>query len=383
MVYLDHNATTPVRPEVRDAMLPFLSGEFGNPNSPYFLGQRSRKAVEQAREKVAALLNAQPGEIVFTSCGSESDVMAIAGAAWAAFDESKGAKKRIVTSRIEHDAVRGLMSVLARRGFAIDWLGVDKDGTVDLEQARKVIGPETALVSVMHANNEVGTIQPIEELAKLCKDQGVLLHTDAVQSAGKSPLDVRALGVDLLSISGHKLNAPKGIGALFVKNGLRLAPTITGHQEKNRRGGTENVSAIAGLGVACELALKELPSISKYEAWRAKLISEVTKLPDVRVNGHATKRLPNCAHVSFKGLDGFQLVVALDQKGVCVSSGPACSSGSSEPSHVLEAMGVSREWSTGSIRVSFGYGNTEQDLTVLLDCLREAVPRLRKVSLAA
>lgn len=378
--YLDHNATTPVRPEVFEAMLPFLREHYGNPNSAYALGQRARKAVETAREQVARFLNAgDPQEIVFTSCGSESDVMAIAGAAWQAHEQSQGKRRKLVSSPIEHDAVRGILAQLAKRGFSLDWVKVGADGIVDAASVEALLSPETALVTVMLANNEVGTLQPVAELAAVCRARGVTFHTDAVQAAGKIPIDVRALGVDLLAISGHKLNAPKGVGALFVRKGVKLSQTITGHQEKNRRGGTENVPFIVGLGRACELAGAELAHASKYLAWRKRIEEEVLRIPGSRLNGHPDRRLPNCAHFSFEGLDGHHLVVALDLEGVCVSSGPACSTGSSLPSHVLTAMGVDSRLAAGSIRVSLGWGTTDKDVERFLAVLPKAVEKLRKV----
>ncbi|MBI5630979.1 MAG: cysteine desulfurase [Elusimicrobia bacterium] len=380
MIYFDHNATTPVRPEVLEAMIPFLREDFGNPNSPYWLGQRARKAVELARERVAVLLGAADSqEIVFTSCGSESDVMAISGAAWAAFDESSGKRAHLVSSAIEHDAVRGILKLLSRRGFRVDLAGVDSQGRVDAAEAASLVGPATALVSVMHANNEVGTVQPIEALAALCREKGALLHADAVQSAGKIPIEAAKWGVDLLSISGHKLNAPKGVGALYARKGLRLAQTITGHQEKNRRGGTENVASIVGLGAACELARKEMEEHAKvYQAWHRKLVEGVLRIPRVGLNGHPSLRLWHCAHFSFEGLDGHHLVVALDMEKICVSSGPACSTGSSLASHVLTAMGVPAGLATGSLRVSFGYGNSEAQIDRFLEVLPRAVSSLRQ-----
>ncbi len=379
LVYLDHNATTPVRPEVVEAMLPFLREDFGNPNSVYLLGQRARKAVERARGEVARLLGAADGEIVFTSCGSESDVLAISGAAWQAREESAGKRARIVTSPIEHDAVREKLKILKRRGFSVDVIPVDRHAMVDLGAAEKLIGDDVCVVTVMHANNEVGTIQPIAELSKLARAKGALMHADAVQSAGKIPIDVAALGVDLLSISGHKINAPKGVGALYIRKGVRLVSSITGHQEKNRRGGTENVAGIAGLGVAARLAAADAAHPEKYLALRRRLESGVLKINGARLNGHPDKRLPNGAHFSFAGLDGHQLVIALDLEGICVSAGPACSSGASTPSHVLTAMGVPDELATGSLRVSLGWGSSEADVDRLLVVLPGAVERLRSV----
>lgn len=380
-VYLDHNATTPVRPEVVEAMLPYLGAEFGNPNSVHSLGQRARKAVEQAREKAAALLGAADAqEIVFTSCGSESDVLAIAGAAWQAFDESRGRRKRLISSAIEHDAVRGLLEILKRRGFAVESAGVDAQGLVDPKAVGGLLDEAAAVVSIMHSNNEVGTLQPVREIAGLCRERGVLFHTDAVQSAGKVPLKAKEWGVDLLSISGHKINAPKGVGALYVRKGVRLSQTITGHQEKNRRGGTENVAGIVALGAACALAQKELDEAARhYRVLRDKIEAGVLKIPGARLNGHPEKRLPNCSHFSFEGLDGHHLVVALDMEGICVSSGPACSSGSSVPSHVLTAMGVDEKLAAGSLRVSLGWSSSEADVQRFLEVLPRAVEKLRKV----
>lgn len=381
MIYLDHNATTPIRPEVADAMQPYLRTEFGNPNSVYKAGQRARKAVEEARGQVAALLGAKSEEeIVFTSCGSESDVMAISGGAWQAFDDSRGRRNKIVSSPIEHDAVRGIISLMRRRGFEASVAPVDSFGLVDAAAAAALIDEKTALVSVMHANNEVGTIQPVAELAKACRQAGVLFHTDAVQSAGKIPIDVQALGVDLLAISGHKLNAPKGVGALYVRKGVRLAQMITGHQEKNRRGGTENVASIVGLGRACELARKDLEASARHCRDLIERLSRgVLSIAGTRRNGHPEKRLPSCAHFSFEGLDGHHLVVALDMEGICASAGPACSSGSSVPSHVLTAMGVEARLATGSLRVSVGWSSTEADVDRFLQVLPGIVEKLRRV----
>jgi cysteine desulfurase len=383
VAYLDHNATTPVRPEVVDAMLPYLREHYGNPNSVYALGQRARQAVERAREQVAALVGAADvSEIVFTSCGSEADVLAIAGAAWQASDAGKGKRNRVVSTRIEHDAVRGIVSQLRRRGFQTSELGCDADGRVAVASAEAALDDATSVLSVMHANNEVGTLQPIEELSAVCRARGVLFHTDAVQSAGKVPLKAKAWGVDLLAISGHKINAPKGVGALYVRKGVHLAQTITGHQEKNRRGGTENVASIVGLGKACELALADLPHADDLKALRDRVEAGVLAIKGSRANGHRSLRLPNCAHFSFEGLDGHQLVVALDLEGVCVSAGPACSSGASMASHVLTAMGVHESLATGSLRVSLGWGSKGADVDRLLAVLPKAVEKLRSIPAA-
>jgi cysteine desulfurase len=383
--YLDHNATTPVRPEVVDAMIPWLREGYGNPNSVYSLGQRARAAVERAREQVAALLGAaDASEVVFTSGGSESDVLAIAGGAWQAHDETKGKRRKVVTTKIEHDAIRLLAGQLRRRGLEVLEAGCGPDGVVDAAAMRAMIDEATAVVSVMHANNETGVLQPVAELAAAARAAGALAHTDAVQSLGKMPIDAKALGVDLLAVSGHKVNASKGVGALYVRRGVRLSPLVTGHQEKNRRGGTENTASIVGFGVACELAGRELSSAASHAlALRRKLEAGVLRIKGSRLNGHPELRLPNTAHFSFDGVDGHHLVVALDLEGVCVSSGPACSSGASTPSHVLTAMGVASEAATGSIRVSVGWGSTDADADRLLAVLPKAVEKLRAVGAAA
>ncbi|MBI4061530.1 MAG: aminotransferase class V-fold PLP-dependent enzyme [Elusimicrobia bacterium] len=384
-VYLDHNATTPVRPEVLDAMLPWLRGGYGNPNSTYSLGQRARAAVERAREQVAALLGAaDASEVVFTSCGSESDALAIAGAAWQAHDETKGRRRKIITTKIEHDAVRVLAGQLRRRGLEVLEAGCRGDGTADAGELTAMLDDATAVVSVMHANNETGVFQPVAELAAAARAAGALVHTDAVQSLGKARIDAKVLGVDLLAVSGHKVNAPKGVGALYVRRGVRLAPLVTGHQEKNRRGGTENVASIVGFGLACELAGRELSAASAHAlALRGRIEAGALRVRGARLNGHAELRLPNTAHFSFEGVDGHHLVVALDLEGICVSSGPACSSGASTPSHVLTAMGVPPALANGSIRVSVGWGSTDADVDRLLAVLPGAVERLRAARVPA
>ncbi|MBI3564521.1 MAG: aminotransferase class V-fold PLP-dependent enzyme, partial [Elusimicrobia bacterium] len=364
---------------------PWLREGYGNPNSVYALGQKARAAVEKAREQVAALVGASDAsEVVFTSGGSESDVLAIAGAAWQAHDESKGARRRVVSTRIEHDAVRLLLTTLRRRGLDAVEAGCGPDGAVRAEELAALVDEATAVVSVMHANNETGVLQPVAEAAAAARARGALAHTDAVQSMGKVGVDAKALGVDLLSLSGHKLNAPKGVGALWVRRGVRLSPVVTGHQEKNRRGGTENVAGIVALGVAAELARRELPAAAAHAlALRRRIEAGVLKVAGSRLNGRPDGRLPNTAHFSFEGLDGHHLVVALDLEGVCVSSGPACSSGSSVPSHVLTAMGVDPRLATGSIRVSVGWGVTDADADRFLAVLPKAVEKLRAAGVPA
>ncbi|OGS40249.1 MAG: hypothetical protein A2506_12140 [Elusimicrobia bacterium RIFOXYD12_FULL_66_9] len=384
MTYLDHNATTPVRPEVVDAMLPWLREGFGNPSSVYSLGQKARAALERAREQVSGLIGASdPSEIVFTSCGSEADVLAIAGGAWQGHDESKGKRRKVVTSAIEHDAILLLGPQLRRRGFEVLEAGCGPDGVVAAAGMAALVDASTAVVSLMHANNETGVLQPAAEMMAAARAHGALAHVDAVQSLGKLSLDVESLGADLLSLSGHKVNAPKGVGALYVRRGVRLSPLVTGHQEKNRRGGTENLASIVGLGLACELAGRELSGASAHSlALRQKIEAGVLVLPGARLNGHPQQRLPNTAHFSFEGLDGHHLVVALDLEGICVSSGPACSSGASTPSHVLTAMGVDSKLATGSLRVSVGWGTTDADVDRFLAVLPKAVERLRALPAA-
>jgi cysteine desulfurase len=359
-------------------MLPHLRDGWGNPSSAYKLGQQARKALEAARERVAALLGAKPDEIVFTSGGSESDSLAIQGGAEFARQTSGGRRRRIITSAIEHEAVLDSFRCLHERGFDVVHLPVDADCRVSPAYLAKFLTDETALVSVMLANNEIGTIQPVKELAAMCRAKHVLFHTDAVQAAGKVPLDVKTLGADLLSISGHKLNAPKGIGALYIRGGVQLVPLITGKHEKKRRGGTENVAGAAALGRACELAMAELAThAAELSLLRSKLEAGVLKLEGVRLNGAGAERLPNTSHFSFKELDGHSLLVALDLEGICVSTGSACSTGQSEPSHVLKAMGINGDEWPGALRVSLGWGSGEKDVLRFLEVLPKAVEKLR------
>ncbi|MBI4055448.1 MAG: cysteine desulfurase [Elusimicrobia bacterium] len=380
-LYLDHNATAPIRPEVREAMLPYLAEQFGNPSSVHRLGQRARAAVEAAREQVARLVGAaEPQEIVFTSCGSESDVLAIEGVLYEAWRRSSGTRRHWITSSIEHEVVLEVARLLNPRGFEVTFLPVDGQGLVDAQTVRKALRPETALVSVMHANNEVGTLQPIREIAAICRQNGVLFHTDAVQSAGKVPISAQAWGVDLLSISGHKLNAPKGIGALYVRRGIVLSPLVCGKQEKNRRGGTENVASAVGLGVACELAVSGLTAhAARTLEFRNRLEQGVLEsVPGTLLCAGAAPRLPNTSCFLFESVDGNALVIALDLEGLCASSGPACSAGVGGSSHVLKAMGFAPSAAKGALRISTGWGNTEQELEKALEVVPACVARLRE-----
>lgn len=378
-IYLDHSATTPVRPEVLEAMLPHLRENYANPSSVHSLGQQARKAVEEARVQVAALIGAKkPEEIIFTATGSEADMMGVRGAAQAACERSGGVKKRVVTTLIEHEAVHGACRQLAARGFAISKVGVDRDARVSPSEIEGAIDDKTALVSVMLANNEVGTIQPVAEIAAACRDRDLVVHTDAVQAVGKIPVDVEALGVDLLSLSGHKFNAPKGVGALYVRSGAALEPVVAGHQERGRRGGTENTAGIVGLGAAAELARKDLAAHrQELLRLRERLEKGVLGLSRVRRTSMAGDRLPGASHFCFAGVDGHNLVVGLDLAGVCVSSGPACLGGGGGLSHVLEAMGVSRALGAGALRVSLGWGTSEAEVDRFLAILPQVLERLR------
>lgn len=377
--YFDNAATTQISKEVFKEMLPYLQEEYGNPSSIYTIGRKSRKAIEDARKKVAKLINCKPEEIIFTSCGSESDNTAIKGIAY----QFRNNGNHIITSKIEHPAVLNTCKILEKKGFKITYLDVDNQGFVKLEELEKAITKQTTLISIMFANNEIGTIQPIEEIAKIAKKHNIIFHTDAVQAAGNIEINVEKLGIDMLSISGHKIHAPKGIGALYVKNGIKFEKFIEGgHQEKNRRAGTENVAGIVGLGKACEIAKENL---NKHREHLLKLrdyyISEVEKkIEYVELNGSQQKRLPGNANFSFKFIEGESLLLNLDMKGICASSGSACTSGSLDPSHVLCAIGVKNEVANSSLRVSFGDENTKEDVDFLIQNLIDIVKRLRNMS---
>lgn len=374
--YFDNAATTRVKEEVLEEMLPYLKEEFGNPSSMYTIGRGARRAVEEARVRVARLINCNPNEIYFTGCGSESDNTAIKGIAYA--NSYKG--RHIITSKIEHPAVLHTCQVLERQGFDVTYLNVDSDGIVSLENLQKSIRNDTILITIMFANNEIGTLEPISEIAKIAKMHNIIFHTDAVQACGNVPIDVKRMGIDLLSLSGHKLYAPKGIGALYVKNGIEFERLIDGgHQEKNRRAGTENVAGIVALGKACELAMINLRSHMNYlQNLRNHYIEQVEKrIPNAKLNGTLEKRLPGNANFSFEGVDGEALLLNLDAKGICASSGSACSTGSMNPSHVLKAIGLSDMMAEGALRTTFGEENTMEDVDYLVECLEEIVKKLR------
>jgi len=379
-VYFDHSATTPVRREIAEEIQKFMTDYFGNPTSLHYFGRQVRKAVEEAREKVASSIGAQPGEIVFTSGGTESDNMAIHGIAMT----NKNRGNHIITSAVEHHAVLNTVKALGKEGFTITILPVDKYGMVSVDDLANAITNKTILISIMHASNEVGTIQPIKELAALAREKNIPFHTDAVQSLGKIPVDVNELGVDLLTISGHKIYGPKGVGALYIRKGTRWRQTLFhgGAQEKLRRAGTENVPGIIGLGMACEFAMQEREQEARrLSGLRDRLIKEVMeKIPHVRLTGHPTMRLPNHASFCFEFIEGESMLLSLDMKGIAASSGSACTSGSLEPSHVLLSMGIPHELAHGSIRITLGRDNTEEDIDYFMEVMPPIVERLRAMS---
>jgi cysteine desulfurase len=378
-IYLDHAATTPTHPEVVKAMLPFFSDAFGNPSSIYSYGQEARGAVEEARIKVAELIGAGSEEIVFTSGGTEADNFALKGVAYA--NEHKG--NHIITTALEHHAVLETCKFLERSGFKITCLPVVKYGLVDPDDIKKAITNKTILISVMHASNEVGTIEPVEEIGRIAREAGIYFHSDAVQTAGHIPVSVDGLRVDLLSISGHKLYGPKGVGALYVRKGTKLVPLMHGGEhEKRRRAGTENVPGIVGLGKAAELAGQEMGKETERLAYlRDKLIKGLEKKVDhIRLNGHPTKRLPNNVNVSVDFVEGESMILNLDLEGICASTGSACSSASLEPSHVLLALGSSPEQAHGSLRFTLGKENAEADIERVLAVLPGIVAKLRAMS---
>ena len=386
-VYLDYNATTPVDPQVLDAMLPYFSGDFANASSIHTPGQRARAAVETAREQVAALIGARPQEIVFTSGGTESDNHAIFGVAQPILavrsSPAKATAPHIITTAIEHEAVFNACQSLESQGLSVAYLPVDRQGLFDPESVRRAIRPETFLITVMHANNELGTVQPLEEVGRIARKHKIYFHTDAVQSAGKIPIDVNALNVDLLSLSGHKLYAPKGVGALYVRNGTRLRQLLYGgHHQRGFRPGTENVAGIVGLGKAAELARNSLASNARrVSTLRDKLeYGLAERVQHVHVNGGGVSRTPNTTNLMFSGIDGEALLIALDLKGLACSVGAACSSGAVEPSHVLTAIGLSASDARASIRFSLGRNTTESEINAALELIPVAVSQLRKLS---
>jgi cysteine desulfurase len=382
-VYFDYNATTPLAPDVIDAVLTASRDLYGNASSVHHFGQQAKAAIDEARSAIAALIHGDPSEIVFTSGGTESDNSAIRGAAEAL--EPTG-KRHLVASAIEHEAVLNTFKALARRGWRTTLVPVDHTGVVSPDRVRDAIADDTALVSVMHANNEIGTIQPIAAIAALAHQRGALMHTDAVQSAGKIPVDVRALGIDLLALSAHKFNGPKGAGALWIKRGTRMQPILTGGKhERNRRAGTENVAAIVGMGVAARLATEKMAAEHvRVSALRDRLEHGIlTSVPGTVVNGDPAARVPNTTNVSFDRVEAESLLIALDLEGIAVSTGSACSSGTLEPSHVLRAMGLPTHRTQNSLRFSLGMSSTEAEVDRVLDVLPRLVEKLRGLTRTA
>lgn len=378
-IYLDNSATTPLKREVLDAMLPYLTEHYGNPSSIYKIGREAKQAIEEAREKVATALGASSKEIFFTGCGTEADNWAIKGIAQA---KSK-LGRHIITSKIEHHAVLHTLESLEKEGYEVTYLEVDEYGKISLDDLKSAIRPDTILITIMTANNEVGTIEPIAEIGKIAKENNIVFHTDAVQAIGSIAIDVASMNIDMLSLSAHKFGGPKGIGALYVRSGLRPAVFMHGGaQEKARRAGTENVASIAGLGKAIELATQNLEEkTAKIRAMRDRLIKEIPeKIPYVKLNGHPTDRLPGNVNFSFEFIEGESLLLMLDMNGIAASSGSACTSGSLDPSHVLLALGLPHEIAHGSLRLSIGEINCDEDIDYVLETLPNIVQRLRDMS---
>ena len=371
--YFDNSATTRIKEAVLTEMFPYLSREYGNPSSLYSIGRKSKRAIEEARKRVASLINCKPEEIYFTSCGSESDNTALKGIAYA--NKNKG--KHIITSKIEHPAILHSCQNLESKGFEVTYLDVDKDGFVNLQTLENSIRQDTILISVMFANNEIGTIEPIEEIAKIAHKHGIIFHTDAVQACGNIPIDVQKMDIDMLSLSGHKIYAPKGIGALYVKKGIEFERFMDGgHQEKNKRSGTENVAEIVALGKACEIAEKNMEQYqNKLRKLRDYCLEKMKKsFSNIHINGTMEKRLPGNINISFEGQDATELLYKLDEMGICASGGSACSSGDNSPSHVLTAIGLPSELAKGAIRFTFGDFNTKDDVDYLIAAIAHLIP---------
>lgn len=379
IIYMDNAATTAVSQEALETMMPFFRENFGNPSTIYSVGRNAKKELEIARERVAKALGASPKEIFFTSCGTESDNWAIKGAA---FEGLKKGKNHIITSKIEHHAVLHTVQYLEKKGFDVTYLDVDSQGLVNPKDVENAITGKTALVTIMYANNEIGTIEPIEEIGKICKDKGVLFHTDAVQAVGHVPIDVKKQNIDMLSLSAHKFHGPKGIGALYIRKGVRIETFMEGGaQESGKRAGTENTAEIAALGKAIETACTEIEEKNyKLIKKRDKLISELLKIERSRLNGHREKRLPGNVNISFEGIEGESLLLLLDMAGICASSGSACTSGSLDPSHVLLAIGLPHEIAHGSLRLSLDESNTDEEIDFVIAEVSKAVKRLRDMS---
>lgn len=373
IIYFDNAATTKIKTEVLNEMMPYFTKNYGNASSLYSIGRNAKRAIENSRRQVAELINCNPNEIYFTGSGSESDNTALKGYVYA--NKSKG--NHIITSKIEHPAILETCKNLENKGFEISYINVDENGTIDLEELKKTIKPSTILISIMFANNEIGTIEPIEEISKIAKENNIIFHTDAVQALGNTKIDVQKMNIDMLSMSGHKINAPKGVGALYIKNDIKIERFIDGgHQEKNKRAGTENVASIVGMGKACEIANRNLEvHIRNLRRLRDYYIVRITKeMGDkIRINGSLENRLPGNANISFKGMDGSEIVYRLDEYNICVSSGSACSSKNTTPSHVLSAINVPEEFLTGAIRTTFGDNNTFEEINYLINCLKKII----------
>ncbi len=377
--YFDHAATTKVNEEVIKDMIPYFGIDYGNASSIYSIGRKSKRAIEDARNKVAKVINANPKDIYFTACGSESDNLAIKGIAYA--NKEKG--NHIITSKIEHHAVLNSCKTLEKQGFKVTYLNVDEDGIINLEELKSSITNDTILITIMYANNEIGTIQPIEEIGKIAKENNIIFHTDSVQAIGNVRIDVQKLNIDALSMSAHKFYGPKGIGALYVKEGIKFDKLQDGgHQERDKRAGTENVAGIVGLGTAIERIYENFDEynekLTNLRDYYIKSVEE--KIPYIRLNGHRTKRLPGNSNISFKFIEGEALLLNLDFKGICASTGSACASGSMNPSHVLLAIGLPHEIAHGSLRITIGEENTKEDIDYLVECLVEIVQKLRNMS---
>ncbi len=378
-IYLDNNATTKTDEEVVKAMMPYLLDNYGNPSSIYKIGRENKKVVEDSREKIAKILNCEPNEIYFTSGGSESDNTAIRGIAYSY--KNKG--NHIITSKIEHPAVLETCKQLEKEGFEVSYIGTDENGIVDLEELKKEIKQTTTLITIMFANNEIGTLQPIKEIGEIAKKNNIIFHTDAVQAVGSVLIDVKELNIDSLSLSAHKFYGPKGIGVLYVRKGIKFEKFVNGgHQERNKRAGTENVAGIVGLAKAIELAYRDLEEHNKkIKELRDYYVEQVKeKIPYIKINGDMEKRLPGNSNISFRFIEGEGLLLNLDLKGICASSGSACTSGSLDPSHVLLAIGLPHEIAHGSLRISIGKYNTKEEIDYLVENLVEIVGRLREMS---
>ena len=374
--YFDNAATTKVKKEVMDKMFPYFIESYGNPSSLYTLGRRAKMGIEEARKQVADLINCDKNEIYFTSGGTESDNTALKGIMY--LNKNKG--KHVITTKIEHHAILNSCKTLEENGFKVTYLNVDKDGIIQLEELVNAITEDTVLISVMFANNEIGSIQPIQKIGEIAKEKGIIFHTDAVQACGNVKIDVKKMNIDMLSLSGHKIGAPKGIGALYVNKNIEFKNLIDGgHQERDKRAGTENVPGMIGLGEACKIAKNNMEKhINQLKVLRNIFVSEIQKqVPDIKINGSMEHRLPGNTNISFKGVNGNALLMKLDEKGICASAGSACSSGSSMPSHVLTAIGLTSEYAEGTLRVTFGDENTKEDVEYLVTSLADVIKEIR------